>query len=387
MRKTFLPYCRPHVDEGDVASVVDALRNHWLTTGPKARAFEDRFAELTGARHAVGLNSATAGIHLALVALGVGPGDEVVLPSLSFVSAANCVRHCGALPVFCDVEPDTLCLSVRSVDAVVTERTKVVVSMPYSGRPVGIGALRAYTRGRGIALIEDAALGVGTLDAGRWPGSESDAAIFSFYATKNLTTGEGGMLVTNDDDLADRVRRLALHGMDRDAWKRYAAGGTWRYDVTMTGYKYNLPDMAAALGLAQLDKLAVMQERRAQIAARYCEAIASIAGIGVAALGRMGSLDRHSWCFFPIAVDEGAGLSRDEVVVAMREANIGTSVHYIPSHLFTAYAQGDHDLPNTEQAWAQLISLPLFPSMSDQDVEDVLEALAGAVERVSASVA
>jgi UDP-4-amino-4-deoxy-L-arabinose-oxoglutarate aminotransferase len=188
MRKTFLPYCRPHIDEGDVASVVDALRNHWLTTGPKARVFEERFAELTGRRHAVALNSATAGIHLALVAQDIGPGDEVVLPSLSFVSAANCVRHCGARPVFCDVEPDTLCLSVRTVDAVVTERTKLVVSMPYAGRPVGISALRAYTTRNGIALIEDAALGVGTLDAGRWPGSESDAAIFSFYATKNLTT-------------------------------------------------------------------------------------------------------------------------------------------------------------------------------------------------------
>jgi dTDP-4-amino-4,6-dideoxygalactose transaminase len=387
MRQTFLPYCRPHVEEGDIASVVDALRNHWLTTGPKARAFEERFAVLTGARHAIALNSATAGIHLALVALGVGPGDEVVLPSLSFVSAANCVRHCGALPVFCDVEPDTLCLSVRSVEAVVTERTKAVVAMPYAGRPVGIGALRAHTRERRIALIEDAALGVGTLDAGRWPGSESDAAIFSFYATKNLTTGEGGMLITNDDELADRVRRLALHGMDRDAWKRYAAGGTWRYDVTLTGYKYNLPDIAAALGLAQLDKLTPMQERRARIAARYCEGIASIPGISVAALGRMGSSDRHSWCFFPILVDEEAGLSRDEIVVAMREANVGTSVHYIPTHLFSTYAQGEYKLPNTERAWSQLISLPLFPSMSDQDVEDVLEALSNAADRIAATVA
>jgi dTDP-4-amino-4,6-dideoxygalactose transaminase len=195
------------------------------------------------------------------------------------------------------------------------------------------------------------------------------------------------MLVTDDDALADRVRRLALHGMDRDAWKRYAAGGTWRYDVSLTGYKYNLPDMAAALGLAQLDKLALMQERRAQIAARFCEAIDAIPGISVAALERMGPLDRHSWCFFPIAVDEEAALSRDEIVVAMREANVGTSVHYIPSHLFTAYAQENAALPNTERAWAQLISLPLFPSMSDQDVEDVVEALSGAVDRVSAALA
>jgi dTDP-4-amino-4,6-dideoxygalactose transaminase len=238
-----------------------------------------------------------------------------------------------------------------------------------------------------MSLIEDAALGVGTLDAGRWPGAESDAAIFSFYATKNLTTGEGGMLVTNDDDLADRVRRLALHGMDRDAWKRYAAGGGWRYDVTLTGYKYNLPDMAAALGLAQLDKLSLMQERRARIAARYCEAIATVRGISVAASARIGAQDRHSWCFFPISVNEDDGFGRDEIVTRMREANVGTSVHYIPSHLFEAYAGTARDLPHTERAWAQLISLPLFPSMSDQDVEDVIEALSGAADRVAAALA
>lgn len=387
MRKTFLPYCRPHLDEGDITSVVDALRNDWLTTGPKTRRFEERFAELTGMRHAVALNSATAGIHLSMVALGVGPGDEVVLPSLSFVAAAHCVRHCGATPVFCDVEPDTLCLSVRTVDAVVSERTKAIVTMPYAGRPVGIELLAAYARGRRIAVIEDAALGVGMLDDGRWPGAASDAAIFSFYATKNLTTAEGGMLVTNDDILADRVRRLALHGMDRDAWKRYAAGGTWRYDVTLTGFKYNLSDLAAALGLSQLDKLATMQQRRREIAARYREAIASIPGVEVAAIGRLGERDRHSWCFFPIAVSEEAGLFRDEVIDAMRLANVGTSVHYIPSHLFGAYAGPRYDLPHTDHEWLRLVSLPLFPSMRDDEVEDVIDALTFAVERVTATTA
>lgn len=385
MRQTFLPYCRPHLDEGDIASVVDALRNDWLTTGPKTRRFEEQFAELTGMRHAVALNSATAGIHLALVALGVGPGDEVVLPSLSFVAAAHCVRHCGGTPVFCDVEPDTLCLSVRTVDAVVSERTKVIITMPYAGRPVGIEALAGYARGRGIAVIEDAALGVAMLDDGRWPGAASDAAIFSFYATKNLTTAEGGMLVTNDDILADRVRRLALHGMDRDAWKRYAAGGTWRYDVTLTGFKYNLSDLAAALGLSQLDKLAAMQARRSEIAERYQEAIAAIPGVEVAAIGRLGPRDRHSWCFFPIAVSEEAGLFRDEVIDAMRLANVGTSVHYIPSHLFGAYAGPNYDLPHTDREWLRLVSLPLFPSMRDSDVEDVIDALTAAVERTAAT--
>jgi perosamine synthetase len=299
----------------------------------------------------------------------------VVLPSLSFVAAAHCVRHCGATPVFCDVEPDTLCLSVRTVDAVVTPRTRAIVTMPYAGRPIGIAALSSYARTRGITLIEDAALGVGTLDDGRWPGRESDAAIFSFYATKNLTTAEGGMLVTNDDEFAARVRLLALHGMDRDAWKRYTAGGTWRYDVALTGFKYNMPDLSAALGLAQLDKFDAMQARRGEIAARYVEGLAEIPGIEPAALGRMGPNDRHSWCFFPIFVTSRAALARDEVIDRLRGANIGTSVHYIPSHLFSSYAGPSYDLPHSEEAFEQLISLPLYPSMRDDDVEDVLDAL------------
>jgi dTDP-4-amino-4,6-dideoxygalactose transaminase len=384
MRETFLPYCRPALDERDIASVADALRHDWLTTGPKVRELEQRFAALAGTRHAVALNSATAGIHLALVAAGVGPGDEVVLPSLSFVCAAHCVRHCGGTPVFCDVEPDTLCLSVGTVDAVTTARTKAIVTMPYAGRPAGIRALAEYARARGIALIEDAALGVGTLDDGLWPGRESDAAIFSFYATKNITTAEGGMLVTDDDDLAARVRLLALHGMDRDAWKRYTAGGTWRYDVSEVGFKYNMPDLAAALGLAQLEKFAAMQARRGEIAERYIAGLAELPGFAPAALGRMGPRDRHSWCFFPISVDEDAGLSRDDAIDQLRAENIGTSVHYIPSHLFSVYAGPAYDLPHTEREWQRLISLPLYPSMTDADVGGVLAALTRIALRVPA---
>jgi dTDP-4-amino-4,6-dideoxygalactose transaminase len=378
MRETFLPYCRPTLDERDAESVADALRHDWLTTGPKVRELEGRFRALTGLPHAVALNSATAGIHLALVALRIGPGDEVVLPSLSFVAAAHCVRHCGATPVFCDVEADTLCLSVRTIDAVVTPRTKAIITMPYAGRPCGTSRISAYARARGIAVVEDAALGVGTLDEGRWPGADSTCAIFSFYATKNVTSGEGGMLVTDDADLADRVRLLALHGMDRDAWKRYTAGGTWLYDVAETGFKYNMPDLAAALCLAQLDKFAPMQARRDEIAARYCEALAPLPGITPVALGRLGTRDRHSWCFFPIGVDGGR---RDDLIDALRAANIGTSVHYIPSHLFSSYAGPDYDLPITDAAWRTLISLPLYPKMRDSDVEDVIDAIGTFVQR------
>lgn len=385
MRDTFLPYCRPTLDDRDVESVVQSLRNDWLTTGPRVRELEQRFVALSGRRHAVALNSATAGIHTALVARGVGPGDEVVLPSLSFVAAAHCVRHCGATPVFCDVEPDTLCASVRTIDAVVTPRTRAVITMPYAGRPAGTAPIAAYAHARDIAVIEDAALGVGTLDDGRWPGADADCAIFSLYATKNVTSAEGGILVTDDDELAERVRLLALHGMDRDAWKRYTDGGSWRYDVTVTGFKYNMPDLAASLCLAQIDKLDAMQQRRHAIAARYCEALAGLAGIAPAALGRLGERDVHSWCFFPIAVEDAA--ERDNLIEAMRAARIGTSVHYIPSHLFSAYAGPAYDLPHTEREWARLVSLPLFPRMHDGDVEDVIEALARFVQRVPETAA
>ena len=375
MRDTFLPYCRPTLSDDDVAHVVDSMRHDWLTTGPKVRELETRFAALARSRNAVALNSATAGIHTALVACGVGPGDEVVLPSLSFVAAAHSVRHCGATPVFCDVEPDTLCLSVRTIEAVVTPRTRAIITMPYAGRPAGTAQIVAYAHARGMRVIEDAALGVGTLDQGRWPGADADCAIFSFYATKNVTSAEGGLLLTNDDALADRVRLLALHGMDRDAWKRYGEGGTWRYDVTVTGFKYNMPDLAASLCLAQLDKFDAMQQRRHEIAARYIEAFSNMPGVAPGALGRMGEGDVHSWCFFPLLVEDGEE-RREALIQSMREARIGTSVHYIPSHLFSAYAGPAYDLPHTEREWKKLVSMPLFPRMTDADVEDVIDAVA-----------
>jgi dTDP-4-amino-4,6-dideoxygalactose transaminase len=380
MRETFLPYFRPDIDERTIALVGESLRNGWLTTGPKVRMFEERMAALCGVRNAVALNSATAGLHLALVALGVGPGDEVILPALSFVSAAHCVRHCGAIPVFCDVEPDTLCSSIGTIEPLITARTKATVTMPYAGRPLGNQAVHAYARARGIAVIEDAALGVGTIDGGHWPGSAgSDAAVFSFYATKNVTSAEGGMLLTNDDRIADSVRLLALHGMDRDAWKRYTAGGTWRYDVSALGFKYNMPDLAAALGLGQLDRFDEMQQRREEIAAMYLTAIAGIPGVEAAAMGRIQAGDRHSWCFFPVSIAANGFITRDTVAVAMREANIGTSVHYIPSHNFSIYREYARPLPVTDRVWTTLLSLPLFPGMSDADVNDVIDALSVAV--------
>lgn len=386
-RAEFLPYCRPALDADDIASVVDTLERGWLTTGPIVRRFEAEFAAACGVKHAIALNSCTSAMHLALIAFGVGPGDEVVLPALSFVAAANLVLQLGAQPVFCDVDAGSLCMTVDTIDRVATKRTKAIVTMHYAGRPAAAAPISAYARSRGIAVLEDAALAVGMLDDGRWPGFCTDAAAFSFYATKNVTTAEGGMLVTRDDDLADRVRSLSLHGMDKDAWKRYERGGTWRYDVLETGYKYNLPDMAAAIGVTQLAKLPANQRRREALAAAYADGLAEIPGVRPGALGSIGANDRHSWCVFPVLVDEAAaGISRDGFIEALRERNIGTSVHYIPSHLFSAYKHRRHGpLHVTETEWLKLVSLPLFPGMSDADVADVVAAIKDSVPAASRS--
>jgi dTDP-4-amino-4,6-dideoxygalactose transaminase len=376
MRAEFLPYCRPYIEQDDIAAVTDTLSRGWLTTGPKVREFEQLFGAAAGVKHAVALNSCTAAIHLGFLALGAGEGDEIVMPSLSFVAGANCAVQIGATPVFCDVDPKTLCLSVETIERVVTPRTKIIMTMHYAGRPANAAPIVAWAKPRGIKVFEDAALAIGMLDDGQWSGTRADAAAYSFYATKNVTSAEGGMFLTNDDELMERVRILALHGMDRDAWKRYTSAGSWRYDIVEHGYKDNMPDLAAALGISQLKKLDKMQRRRDEIAQKFIAGVEQIPGISVGGLGDLGPKDRHSWCMFPILVDEAeAGIGRDRLIEELKAKNIGTSVHYIPSHHFTAHKRLKADVPVTEALWQRLISLPLFPGMNDADVADVLEAL------------
>jgi len=375
VRKGYLPYFKPSIEPDDIEAVVDSMRNGWLTTGPRVQQFEAEFATASGIKHAIALNSCTAALHLGLIAFGVSPGDEVVMPSLTFVAGAQCVRQLGATPVFCDINPDTLCVSVETLEAAITNRTKVIIPMQFGGRPVEIAKIITFARAHGIAVLEDAAHAVGTLDNGLWPGRESDAAAFSFYATKNVTSAEGGMLITNRDDIAERVRVLSLHGMNRDAWKRYQQGGSWRYDVVTTGYKDNMPDLLAALGISQLRKLERFQARRDELAQRYLEGLEEIQSLRPAS-GFLAHPNRHSWCVFAVLIDESeAGVSRELLIERLRERNIGTSVHFIPTHLFSAYAEQQKTLPHTEQVWKQLISLPLYPAMSVSDVDDVLAAI------------
>jgi dTDP-4-amino-4,6-dideoxygalactose transaminase len=382
MRSTFLPYCRPDLGEEEIAAVVDSLRNGWLTSGPNVKRFESEFAQKAGVQHAVALSSCTAALHVALRALGIGPGDEVVMPSLTFVASAQCTLELGAVPVFADVDPLTLSVTVESVSAAITPKTKAIVTMPYAGRPLDIGPIVSYARERGIRVLEDAAHAAGMLDRGAWAGACSDAAAYSFYATKNLTTAEGGMLLTNDAEIAERARILSLHGMSKDAWKRYTSAGSWRYDVLEPGFKYNLADPLAALGVEQLRRLSAMQARRDELARRYIEGLSAIPGIEIQAPPANDG-DVHGWCMFVILADaQRCGVSRDDIISALTDAQIGTSVHYIPTHLFSGYRSfARRALPNTETAWRRLVSLPLYPSMRDDDVVDVLQAIELAVSR------
>ena len=376
MRSEFLPYCRPFLEEDEIEAVTRALRKGWLTSGPQVKAFESAFAARSGVEQAIALSSCTAALHVALAAMDVGPGDEVVMPSLTFVAGAQCTLELGAIPVFADVDTDTLTMGPQQAAAAITKHTKAIIAMPYAGRPMDVGGLVQLAHERGIRVIEDAAHAAGMLDRSRWAGTRSDAAAFSFYATKNMTTAEGGMLLTSDAFLAERARTLGLHGMSKDAWKRYTSNGTWRYDVVAPGFKYNLADPLAALGLQQLARLDEMQKRRNEIAARYTQGLREMRGIDLPA-GAEHDGDRHSWCMYVVLIDPArARIHRDAFIDAMTRQNIGTSVHYIPTHLFAAYRSLHRSpLPNTDFVWERLVSLPLYPGMSDDDVDDVLDAI------------
>lgn len=382
MRKDFLPYCRPDVHDDEIAAVSESMLNGWLTTGPKVHEFEQAFAAASGVKHAIAVNSCTAALHIGLLAAGVGPGDEVITPSLTFVAGAQCTMEIGATPVFCDVDYDTFTAGVEHFEAALTPRTKAIIAMPYGGRPMDMRAIAAWANERGIVVIEDAAHAAGMLDRGEWAGTHSKLAAYSFYATKNLTTAEGGMLLTNDDEVMERVRILSLHGMDRDAWKRYTAKGSWRYEVREPGFKYNMPDIAAAIGIVQLRRLETMQARRDELAQRYIQAFEDVPGITVQS-PPMQPGDRHSWCMFVIRVDEReTGVARDTLIERMKDHNVGTSVHYIPTHLFHAYRHlDDSRLANTERLWRDIISLPLFPTMADADADDVIHAVFSSINR------
>ncbi|HEX7120765.1 MAG TPA: DegT/DnrJ/EryC1/StrS aminotransferase family protein [Gemmatimonadaceae bacterium] len=381
VRREFLPFAPPCVGEEEIAEVAETLRSPWITTGPRAQRFEQRFAEYLGAPGALALNSCTAGLHVALAAYGIGPGDEVITTTLTFVATVNVIEHVGARPVLVDVLPDTLNLDPRGVEAALTARTRAIIPVHYAGHPVDLDAIRALADARGLVVIEDAAHALPASYRGVRIGAGDNPVAFSFYATKNLTTAEGGML-TGGAEFLDRARMLSLHGMSHDAWRRYAKGGRWHYEVVAPGFKYNLSDVQAAIGLRQLDKLEAFQRRRRDVARRY-----------TAAFSVEPALEppveqphvEHAWHLYVLRLRlEALRIDRDRFLEELAARNIGASVHFIPVHLHRYYREKYGWTPECHPVsyahYQRMLSLPLHPGLSDADVDDVIEAVRDVVD-------
>ena len=379
-RDAFLPYALPYWDEHEIEAVTDAIKSNWWSKGPKTQEFEERFAQLIGAKYAVSVNSCTAALETALIAKGIGPGDEVITTPFTFCSTVNVIVHTGATPVFADVDYDSACIDPENIKRAVTKRTKAIIPVHYAGRPCDMEQINSIAAQHGLFVLEDAAHAVCTYCGETRVGSVNPAA-FSFYATKNVATGEGGMLTTNDEQMAETARVLTSHGMSRNAWNRYAKGGSWRYDVEYAGYKYNMTDIQAALGICQLDRLDFMQERRRRYAGIYNGELKGVRGVKVPPETKRGV---NSWHLYTILIDSGElDIGRDEFIDELADMNVGTSVHFIPVHLQPFYKRKfgykRGDFPVAESIFDKTISLPLYPSMTEEDVRYV----AGAVREIS----
>ena len=375
-RQEFLPFSPPLVGEEEISEVVDTLRSNWITTGPKTKRFEAEFAASLEAPGALALSSCTAALHTALVALGIGPGDEVITTPLTFTASVNVIEHVGARPILADVEPDTLNIAPAAVAAAISPRTRAILPVHYAGHPADLDPLRELAREHRLHLIEDAAHAIPAKYNGRFVGAGDNPAAFSFYATKNLTTAEGGML-TAEPGLLERARVLSLHGMSRDAWRRYDKGGSWRYEVVAPGFKYNMTDIQAALGLWQLRKLSAFQERRREVVRQYVEAFRHEEALELPV--ERANVE-HAWHLYVLRLRPGVlRIGRDAFIDELTVRNIGTSVHFIPIHLHPyyrdKYAYLPAHFPVTLQNYERMLSLPLNPRLSDADVADVIEAV------------
>lgn len=376
-----IPYALPDIGEREIAAVAETMRSGWVTTGPAARAFEQEFAaRVGGGVEAVGVNSATAGLHLVLEALGIGEGDEVIAPTLTFTATVEVVRYLGAHPRIVDIDPATLNIDPAAIEAAITPRTRAIVVVHYGGLACPMDAIFAIADRHGLAVVEDAAHAFPTTWRGEMVGAlRSAATVFSFYANKTMTTGEGGMIVSRDAALLARVRTMRLHGIDRDAFDRFRSSRpSWYYEVVAPGYKYNMPDMAAALGRVQLGRIDDFAARREQIAARYD---AAWADLPVILPPRPAQGDAHAWHIYALRLDwPGAGEDdRAAVIARLSEEGIGTSVHYIPLHRHPywrdRYGLSPEQFPHGDQVYRTILSVPLYTAMTDAQVDRVIEAV------------
>jgi len=382
-RDRFLVFGAPAIEEPEIDEVVATLRSGWLGTGPRVAAFETAFRAYKDAPHAVAVNSCTAALHLSLVALGLEPGDEVITSGLTFCSTVNAIVHAGARPVIADVDPATMCLDLADVERRITERTRALVPVHFGGRPCEMDELMALAGRRGLKVVEDCAHAIETLYRGRCAGTIGDFGCFSFYVTKNVVTGEGGMIVTASEDDAAHIKTLALHGMTKDAWNRFSDDGYKHYLVVAAGFKYNMMDIQAALGLHQLQRVEENWKRRQEIWRTYDAAFAALP-IGLPPPPAPDT--RHAYHLYTILVDEGrAGLGRDAFLDSMTRLNIGVGVHYlaIPEHPYYREVHGlkAEECPHAVRIGRETVSLPLSPKLGDDDVEDVIAAVHRALGR------
>lgn len=380
MRKEFLPFAKPLVSEEAIADVADSIRKGWMAMGPKTVDFENKFADYVGSKYAVSVNSATAGLHLAVMAL-IQPGDEVITTAMTFASTVNAIIFSGGKPVLVDIDPHTFNIDVKAVEKAITPKTKAIIPVHFAGRPCDMDALEALAEEYNLSIIEDAAHALGAEYKGKKIGSgrgKNHIAVFSFHPTKNITTGEGGMVCTDDEDAAEIMSMQRQNGMSKGAWNRYQANGKAHYDIFKPGLKYQMMDIQAAIGRDQLKHLEEFNTRRREIVARYQKELADVRGLILPPEIEEGNI--HSWHIYTPLIDiDTLGFSRDDFMAQMSKRNIGTAYHYQALHLFTCYGEitglKAGDLPNSEYVSERIVSLPLFPAMTDDDVTDVIEAI------------
>jgi perosamine synthetase len=381
-RADFLPFHVPSIGEEEIAAVVEVLKSGWLTTGSKVREFEEQFCQVVGARHAVALNSATAALHLALEAVGIEAGDEVIVPTMTFTASAEVVLYLKAKPVLVDCLPDTLNVDPDQIKRAITSRTKAIIPVHFGGQPCDMEPILEIAQRHKLYVIEDAAHALPAKYHGRTVGTIGDITCFSFYATKTITTGEGGMAATENPEWAARMRMMSLHGICHDGWKRYAKTGSWYYEVLCPGFKYNLTDIGAAIGIQQLKKCSSFSAARTRIAANYNNAFADLPEIQTPIC----SPDlQHAWHLYVIQLQrEGLTIARDQFIEALKSQGIGTSVHFIPLHLHPYYRNSlgysPGDFPNATEAYQRITSLPIYPKMREDDVDYVIDTVTNLIE-------
>ncbi len=383
-RDSFIPYNQPDITDDEIAEVVATLKSGWIAKGPRTVKFEQEFAEFVGAKHAVAMNSCTAALHVSLLAAGIGPGDEVITTPMTFASTANTIIHVGAKPVFADIDYKTGCIDPDEIEKKITKKTKAVVPVHYSGQVCDLDRIYDIADRHGLFVSEDAAHALESRYKGKLIGNHlKGAASYSFYATKNLTTGEGGMLVTDDDEIDAKARIWAGQGMSHNAWNRYAKGGTWRYDICEPGYKYNMFDIQAALGRVQLSRMKDMQARRLKIAEKYQREFAKIDAVEPPFVPDYAT---HSWHLYVLRIrPELLTIDRDRFIEELNGRNVGTSVHFIPvtgmSAYTSRYGYKSGDFPNAEKHFERIVSLPLYPTLTEEQSDYIVAAVRDIVEK------